>query len=264
MAAPVTIYGIIADALASIGRKFDNTDPNSGGVPVRLSARGEQFSINMWNGLEALAQEGSLYCAQTATPGTGIALSVTTGTTFSDTQALICMNNTDTVVAYGGTGKSVYPLLVTIICTTLPTSGTTHHIQGRLDTQPRGTAGTLLGANGTTPRPMNSGMGTSAVGQVFALGASAVAVGASANVRNVGRGIIRAAQWLVGDQVNIVYGARESAAGGVGIATNAVSEITVFQPQVVIAPGHSYVLNEWETARAAAISGELFVLWAER
>lgn len=262
MAAPVTIYGINGQAISSIAPVADNVQ--GPGMPVRLGSRGEQLGMNLWNGMEGLAMEGSLWGAATATPGTGITLTVATGVTFSDTQALICMNNTDTAVASGGTGKSIYLYLVKIICTTLPTGGAAHHIAHRIDTQTRGTAGTQLGATGTAPKPLNTNVGGNSVAQVFALGASAVSVAASSQVRNVGRNIIRAGQWLAGDDVSIVYGGREMAAGGVGIGTNAVSAITVFAPQVVIGPGHSYVLNEWEITRTGALSGELAVIWGER
>lgn len=258
--APVTLYGSTGEIVSTIGRSVDGTSS-----VVRLASRGEQFAMNLWNGMEGLAMEGSLWCAQTATPGTGITLTVATGTTFSDTQALICINNTDTALSAGGTGKSIFPLLVNVICTTLPTGGAAHHVAHRVDpTQNRGTAGTQLGAVGTAPKSLNSGVGGNSIAQVFALGASAVSVAASSSVRNCGRNIIRAAQWLAGDDVRIVYGAREMAAGGVGIGTNAVSAISVFAPQIEIGPGHSYVLNEWEVSRSGALSGELFVMWAER
>lgn len=257
--APVTLYSATGELLSSLARSADSTSS-----VLRLGSRGEQLTMNVWNGMEGLAMEGSLWCAQTATPGTGITLTVATGTTFSDTQALICINNTDTALSVGGTGKSIYPLLVNVICTTLPTGGAAHHVAHRLDTQTRGTAGTQLGAVGTAPKALNSGVGGNSIAQVFALGASAVSVAASSSVRNCGRNIIRAAQWLAGDDVRIVYGGREMAAGGVGIGTNAVSAISVFAPQIEIAPGHSYVMNEWEVSRSGALSGELFVLWSER
>lgn len=261
MAAPVTIYGIISDLLSSITRKPDNSDPNAGGIPIRLSARGEQFGLNLFNGLEGLVQEGSLWIASTATPGTGIALTPTTGTTFSDTQALIVLNNTDTV---GPQGKTIYPLFATLIVTTAPTSQTLGFVGHRIDSVPRGTAGTLLGATLTAAKPSNMSIGGNSVGQCYALGASAVSVAASANVRNVGRNIYRGQIPVVGDHITIAFGCREMAAGGVNLAATTASGITVFAPGIAIGPQQSYVMNEWATARAAAMSGELVVGWIER
>jgi hypothetical protein len=261
--APVAIYGVNGEILSTITRTPDNAQ--GPGSPLRLGARGELLNMSLWNGMEALAMEGSLWCAQTPTPGTGIVLSVAAGVTFSDTQALVLINNVDTPLAQGGTGKSIYLYMVNIIDTVVPTGGAAHHVAHRIDpTQNRGVAGTQLGAVGTAPKTLNSAVGGSSIAQVFALGASAVSVAASSQVRNVGRNLIRAGQWVVGDDVRIVYGARDMAAGGVGIGTNAVSAITVFGPQICIGPGHSYCLNEWEILRTGALSGELVVLWGER
>ncbi len=60
------------------------------------------------------------------------------------------------------------------IVTTSPTNATNWQFAHRVDAATRGTAGTQLGAVGTAPRPANMNIAGSAVGQVFALGASAV------------------------------------------------------------------------------------------
>src|SRR2546426_1070193 len=128
MAAPVTIFGITAETLTTISKVPDN---NQGpGTPVRLGSRGEQFAMNLWNGSQALAMEGSYWIAATATPGTGIVLSVATGTTFADTQALLCINNTDAVSAQG---KNIYLDFITVICTTAPTNTTADFVAHRID-----------------------------------------------------------------------------------------------------------------------------------
>jgi hypothetical protein len=268
MPAPVTIYGIIADAIASLGRSADNTDPNSGGKPIRLTGRQEAYMANLFNGMEGYVNEGSLWIAGTPTPGTGITLSVATGVTFSDTQALVCLNNTDVAAPNAG-GRTIQPLFVEIICTTAPVATTTHFVAHRVDNQPRGSAGTQLGANptGTSPRPTNMNYGGSPAGQAFALGGSAVSVAASANVRNVGRNVLRSAAapaWVVGDHVTILFGGREMAAGGVNIGATTASAITIFAPGCAIGPGHSYVMNEWALLRTGALAGEIFVGWMER
>lgn len=262
MAAPVTAFGISAENLVTVGKVPDNSQ--GPGAALRLGGRGEQFTLNLWNGDHALAMEGSYWTAATATPGTGIALSVTTGTSFSDTQALLVLNNTDSLISAGGTGKSLYLKFVTLIVTTAPTSQTLGFFAHRIDTQTRGTAGTQLGSTGTAPKNINSGVGGSSVGQAYALGASAVSVAASANVRNVGRNIYRGQIPVVGDHITVVYGASEMAAGGVNLAATTASGITIFAPPVTVGPGHSYVMNEWATARAAALSGEIVMGWVER
>lgn len=263
MAAPVTIYGSNGQALSSIAPVADNV---TGVTPVRLGNRGEQFSLSLFNGMQALAMEGSYWIASTATPGTGIVLSVATGTTFADTQALIVLNNNDTTTA-SAIGKTIYLDFITIVCTTTPTGTTVDYVAHRIDSAVRGTAGTKLGANSTDAKPSNMAFSGTSVGSAYALGASAVSVAASSNVRNVGRNVIRSAStpsWVIGDHVTIKFGSAEMAAGGVSIGATTASGITVFAPAVAIGPGQSYVMNEWATARSGALSGEIVMGWIER
>lgn len=259
-AAPVTIYGAAQEALSSAPRIVDGAD-----IDTRFASRGELIVENLFNGLQGLAMEGSYFLASTATPGTGIVLSVATGTSFSDTQALLCINNNGLA---GLQSPSIYLDFITLICTATPTGTTAQYVAGRLDpAQTRGTAGTQLGATGTSPRSCNSAFAADAAAGIFALGASAVAVAASSNVRNGWRAVLRAAStpsWVVGDHVTLKFASQEMAAGGVNLGATTASGITVFLPPVVIGPGASFVLNEWATARSGALSGEVVVGYAVR
>jgi hypothetical protein len=262
VAAPVTIFGINGQALSSVPPLSDNVQ--GPGAPIRLASRGEQIGMNLWNGQQALAMEGSYWIATTATPGTGITLTVATGTSFSDTQALIVLNNNDSAT---NTNRSLYLDFVTIICTTTPTGTTAHFVAHRIDGAVRGTAGTKLGATSTDAKQSNMNYGGTSIGSAYALGASAVSVAASASVRNVGRNVIRAAStpsWVVGDHVTIKFGSAEMAAGGVNLGATTASGITVYAPPLVIGPGQSYVMNEWATSRSGALSGEIVMGWVER
>ncbi len=258
MGAPVTNQATPAQALLSQAPIPDNSQS---GVGLRSGSRGEQFVYNVWNGMQALAMEGSYWIAATATPGTGIVLSVATGTSFSDTQAMICVNNTDSV---GPNAKTIYLDFITFIVTTAPTNQTIGFLAHRIDSALRGTAGTLLGATGTAARPSNMNYAGSSVGQAFALGGSAVSVAATSNVRNVGRNIYRGQIPVVGDHITVKFGSAEMAAGGVNVAASTASGITIFAPAIAIGPQQSYVMNEWATARSAALSGELVMGWVER
>jgi hypothetical protein len=252
----VQSFGITQDLVAGSTRDGEQITQ-----PVRLGARGEQFTLNLWNGMQASAIEGSYWIASTATPGTGITLSVATGTTFSDTQALLCINNTDSA---NQNGRILTLDFITIVVTTAPTSATAMFLAHRIDSQTRGTAGTRLGANSTSPKPVNMNIGGASAGECFALGGSAVSVAASGNVRNVGRNILRGQIPVVGDHLTVKFGSAEMAAGGVNVAATTASGITVFAPPVSIGPQQSYVCNEWSTARSAALSGEIIVGWVER
>ena len=254
--APVTIYGPTAEALTNATKSADSQQV---GQPPRLGGRGEQFVYNLWNGMQALATEGSYWTASTATPGTGIALSVAAGVAFADTQALLVINNTATLG-----GPTIYLDFVKVIVTTAPATATSWSCAHRIDSATRGTAGTQLGATGTNARPSNMSYAGNSIGQVFALGASAVSVAASANVRNVGRNTLRGQIPVVLDDITIKYGSSENAAGGVGISQATVGGITVYAPVIAIGPQQSYVLNEWAAGRTGALSGELMIGWVER
>lgn len=254
--APVTLYGPTGEVISTISKLADGS-----ALPPRMGNRGEQFVYSMFADMKALAMEGSYYVAATATPGTGITLSVATGTTFSDTQALLVLNNNDSV---GTTGRNIYLDFVRIIVTTAPTSASSWSCAYRLDQATRGTNGTQLGATGVYPKPTNMNVGTSPAGAAYALGGSAVSVAASSNVRNVGRNTLRGQIPVVLDDITIKFGSADQSAGGVGISQTTVGGITVFAPPILIGPGQSFVLNEWAAARSAALSGELIVGWIER
>ena len=258
MPAPVLIYGYTGEALLSAPRSPDSPD-----IPqdVRLAGRGEQIMMNLWNGLQGAAMEGSYWLASTLTPGTGIALSVATGTTFLDTQALLGINNTDQSTQQGGQGKSIYPDFILITVTTVPTSATSEHVAHRIDNGQRNSAGTQLGASGVNARTSNMNFGGNSVAQVLALPTVAAATAA---VRNVGRNVLRTQIPVAFDQYFIKFASQENAAGGVSVGAAAASVITVFAPPVVIGPNQSYVMNEWAVARSAALSGEVVVGWIER
>jgi hypothetical protein len=254
MPAPVTIYGYTGELIASSPKSPDSPDLAQ---DVRLAGRGEQYVENLFNGMHALAQEGSFYVAQTATPGTGITLTVATGVTFLNTQGVLGINNTDS----GPFGKTIWLDSIRFICTTAPTVATSWTVAHTVDPTStyRSTAGTAL-----TARTAHSGLGSSSVAQVLAFPTFAAPSG---SVRNMGRNLLRvgsAAFPLVGDDICIKFGSQEAAAGGNGINNTLVSAITVYAAPIGIAPGHSYVLNEWAPARTAAMSGEVIVTWFER
>jgi len=249
--ADVTVSGTTGEAITTATRRDDNSDQE-----IRLGARGEQIVENLFNGTAGLAMEGSYFVAQTATPGTGIAITATAQTTFSDTAALLGINNLDTNPFVSGQGRCIYLDYVQILVTTVPTSETSDHIAHRLDLGMRNSAGTAI-----TGRPVHGGYGTLPMGQVLLLPTVAAA---TANVRNLGRNILRTQIPVAFDQYIIKFGSQENAGGGVSVGSTAASVITVFAPQVVIPPGWSYVMNSWGVARAAAMSGEVTVAWYER
>jgi hypothetical protein len=255
MTAPVEVFAGTNEAILSSTKRPDGVNQN-----FRLASRGEPVVLNLFNGQHGLAMEGSYFVAQTATPGTGITLSVATGVTFSDTQALVAINNTELSsgsTGGAGQGKSIFLDFISFVVTTVATAQTSHHVAHRVDSGNRASAGTIL-----TPHPSHMGFGGSSVAQVYT-GNPTIAA-ASAFVRNVGRNVCRSQIYVVQDQVIIKFGSDSMAAGGVGVGSTTATVITLYAPPVVIAPGQCYILNEWAIARSAALSGEVTIGWFER
>lgn len=247
----VIFSGLTAEALQSAPRQPDEAEQ-----PMRFGSRGEIIAQNLFNGTAGLAMEGSYFVAQTATPGTGIAITAAAQTTFSDTAAIMSINNLDTNPFISGQGKCIYLDFVQILVTTVPTSETSDHIAHRIDLSSRGSGGTAI-----TGRPVHGGFGTLPIAQVLLLPTVAAA---GTNIRNLGRNVLRTQIPVLFDQYIIKFGSQENAGGGVSAGSAASSVITVYAPQVVVPPGWSYVMNSWGIARAAAMSAEVTVGWFER
>jgi hypothetical protein len=213
---------------------------------VRGDRRGELFVENLWNSMHALAEEGSLFVAQTATPGTGITLSSATGTTFSDTQAIFGVNNVDPT-------RDVIPLWLKLIITAAGTAGTDDHFAGRLDIG----AGISGGTASLTGKCVNPLYGSDVAAAIFA-GVPTVAA-ATGKKFNVGRAEGRKAAapaYIVGDVVTFIFGAIEQVQAQAITPTSAIG-LVLPMPATIIPPGWCWALQEWMTARSAAQSAEV-------
>jgi hypothetical protein len=238
------------------GRQASNISTSNDGDqgPVRLDRRNEVFTCNLWNSLHALAVEGSLMVAQTATPGTGITLTSATGTSFGATQGIFAVNNLDTLPSVGSSGRDVIPLWLKLVITAAGTAGTDDHFAGVLDFGRRASAGTatLVG------RPANpSYPNTDSVAEIIA-GVPTLATATSA-ARYLGRIEGRKAAapaYIVGDTVTLLFGAVEAVQAQAITPTSAIG-LVLHLPAVVIPPGWSFALLEWMTARSAAQSAEI-------
>ena len=112
--------------------------PEASLLEPRLDRGGEQFVENLWNSMHALAVEGSYFVAQTPTPGTGVTISSATGTSFSDTGAIVAVNNRDSAPSLGGQGRDIILDYLKLIITAAGTAGTDSHVASRLDIGARG------------------------------------------------------------------------------------------------------------------------------
>lgn len=240
--------GVVAASLANASIYNDSQQLPQ---PIRLDRRLEQIVENLYNGMEVVALEGSYFVAQTPTPGTGIVLTSATGTTYSDTNSILGVNNLS--AAGGPSAKFIILDYIKLIITAAGTAGTDSHVNGRLDIGAGVTAGTVL-------TKMN-------VNGLFASGdevadwhAGAVTTTAKTNqARIMGRAELRKAAapcYIVGDQIYLRFGVIEGVAAQ-AITPTTAAIVVIPMPPVVIPPGWSWVLNEWMAGRTAAQSAEV-------
>lgn len=232
----------------AIQRAVRGITPSADGLngPLRLDRRNEQFVQNLWNSIHALAEEGSLFIAQTPTPGTGVVLTAAAGTTFADTQAIFGLNNLDNAL-------DVIPLWLKMVITAAGTGGTDDHYAGRLD-KAVGISGGSAQLIGKAANPI---YGSDAAANIFC-GAPTVAA-ATALRYYLGRAEGRKAgapAYIVGDAVTILFGAPEQIQAQ-AITPGTSIGLVLHMPATVIPPGWCWALNEWMTARSVAQSAEV-------
>jgi hypothetical protein len=251
---PIPAPGAFNAELCYVADQIGNTGLLAEAVYAapRTSRRGEQFVKVIYQTLHTLSNEGSLFVAQTATPGTGVAVTPATGTSFVDTNALLGINNIDTTIAGN---RTVIPLSLQIIVSTIGLAATSQNIAGRLDLGAGMSGGTQLTGKACNPNFANDG-----VAQIFANPTVAAATG---SVRRIGRQPTRSQILVAGDVITILWGAVEEVQAQ-AISATAVSNIVVHLPATEIPPGWCYALNEWSAARTAAQTSELIFQYAVR
>lgn len=233
----------------AIQRAVRTITPSADGAngPLRLDRRNELFVQNIWNSLHALATEGSLFVAQTPTPGSGVVLSSTTGNSFADTQGIFGVNNIDNAL-------EVIPLWLKIIITNAGNAGTDDHFAGRLDLG----AGNSGGTTTLTGRPTDPMYSNDGAAQIIC-GVPTIAP-ATGNRRYHGRAEGRKAAapaYVVGDAITFLFGAVEQVQAQAITPTTAIG-LVLHMPATVIPPGWCWSLLEWMPNRVTtAQSGEV-------
>lgn len=221
---------------------------------VITDANGNSFQVGMLeSGRYPRAALGQYFRATNPTFGTGIAAGIVTG--FVATTPLMTVVNS----ASAG-GVSIYLDYIKLMNTAAGASSTQAHMGVVLDLTNRySSGGTAL-----TGTPVNTGATTTPKASIQFGAVTATA--ASANVRLLGRDIIKtqaAPCWVVGDEVFIKCENTDTPAG----ATNGAAANIYPAPAgpIIIAPGHSFLLYQWNTANATTPpSWEVEIAWWER
>lgn len=243
MAQPTDSYGLANRLVSAIAPQNNKT------MQFRTDRRGEQIHVNLFNGIQGPAVEGS-YCALTAagTIDTGITLSPATGTTFATTQAMCVIFNGEPL---DGSGKDIILDYFKIYQITVNTAGVLERVIHYLDRGNRyasgGTAMSVAPVNGNGVAP--SGL--------IAYAGAVTATAASSEARLLGSNIILNGVGVKGAEYGVKF-ADQGVAGGFAIPTTAVASYIVQAPPVVIPPGWSYVMNEFQTSRSGAGTGEFY------
>ena len=223
--------------------------PDGAAADLHLGSRGEQFNINIFNGLQTAAVERSYYTGvlEAGGRGTGAAITPVTGTTYLATQALFVVQNTNPVG-----GPDVILDYAKILIDTVPGGGTFWYIYHAVDNINRYSTG------GTAVQLQNAD-GALAPGVLLYAG-NVTATAASGNVRDAGFNLILNGVGVANSSYCIKYGGLDlGAAGTFTTPTTGVAQSTFAAPAIVIPPQSSYVCNEFQTSRAtSATIGEMF------
>lgn len=242
MATPIASQGIVRQRVQNAPILPDNQPAD-----VRLGARGDPFLLSPLNGLQAAGAERSYYTfTQEGTRGTGVNLTVATGTSYANTQALMVVYNNNPVG-----GPDIILDYLTIKIDTVITGGTAWHLYHAMDQVNRYASGPALmtGYNCDGSQPPG----------VFAY-TGVVTAAAPVNAHDVGWNIIANGVLVANAFVTVKFGRLENPpAGTFTIPTTAVAQSTFDAPPVVIPPGWSYVLNEFQAGRSGTGVGEFFL-----
>lgn len=206
------------------------------------------------NSLQQNAGQGQFYTfANEGTRNTGVALTAATGATYSATQAILIVVNTN-----GSGGPNVYMNYFQIAYDAVNTAGVAGFFYHRLDVGNMYSSGYSTSAGMTGFNMANPGAGPSGV---LCYTGALTAAAATTNTRDFYKHVylngVGAATPTI--DITVAYGALELGMGSQAIPATTAQEVILRCPPVVIAPGMSYIINEFQTSRNAAGTGEFFV-----
>ena len=227
----------------------------------------EQKVSNLWNGTQALVQEGSLFIVNNPTVGTGIALG---GATVTDdtssagkgqiTPFLICQNNWSPA---NPSAKTIYPVYIKLITTAVPTGVTTtgYFATVRLDNVTNKSSSANAASLTLPAQNLNTAVS-------YQSGATTVVGGVATSAMTTGGRLL--GKTLVNSTIPVVADTYVFTFGDIGMATNVLfgGATARFQtypmPAVAVAPGWSFQLDLFGASMSGAPSYELEFVYAER
>ena len=218
-------------------------------------------SVQIFNDLQGLLDEGSLFVATNATPGTAVATTTsvvddaaTQSSTHGQASPVMLVQNQQPAGGY-----NIYPLYLKMTIGQVPTSATNWHYALRLDPSPSKltTAGTVI-----TPNALNLASGTTQTKAYINFGAITTVIMSSSG-KLIGTGMVDGAIPVQYDEWLFNFGSTSSSFDQIGAKT-AVKRITIPTVPVVIPPQWFWTLEMWGASNAAAPSWEFEFVYAER
>jgi hypothetical protein len=238
--ANVTILGQTSRNLPQ--PKPDNVESG----PARLSKYDEQYSLSLIPTKHLIADEGSYFVAGNPTPGTGIAMTISTA--FADTVAMFAIRNNDN--PSNPASKRIYLDYIRLILLGTPPTGQVSRQfafkrSKATDREP------TTAANRTELKAVNvaGAAGRASIGRYLSYSAAAaMTVPASSNADEVvGRCSIPTGIGIAGDEYIVKFGtdAGESVQGLTAAKAVVPGRYVTHAAPLIIEPGEWLVVHEW-------------------
>jgi len=245
---------IVQEALrGKVYRELPAKNLDGSDAYLRLGSRADGMVIPLTSTKHGLAEEGSYYTAANAAISTGLTIGGDTQTAWVAT--------TPTLVIYNGAAAGGVNLIIDylkLLVTSGGTAATQLEYAVLLDNINRYTSG----GTALTPKNVNMGISTSSIASVYFGAITAPA--ASASVRKVARGVLRAAIPVAFDQYVIAFGASDISCNNSQIGSTTIINHTVSAPPAVIPPGSSLLVYTWGGSMSNSPEAEVEVNWWER
>lgn len=241
----------MADAEVQISGQVSRNLPqaktdNVAGDPVRVTRYDEQYSYSVFPTRHVLADEGSFFVAGNPTPGTGIAMTISTA--FSDTVAMFAIKNLDNPA--NPAAKRIYlDYLRLMLFGTPPTAQVSQQFAIKrskaTDREP------TTAANKTVLTPVNiaGAAGRTSIGRYLSYSAAAAMTvpASSPSDEVVARCSIPTGIGIAGDEYVIKFGADagESVQGLTAAKAVVPGRYVTHAAPLIVEPGEWLVIHRW-------------------
>lgn len=227
-------------------------------LPSRTGRYGEAYILPIGKARDWLAAEGSYYTVQNATDDTQITAHAAPAIADTDTKPIIHIFNSNTSVAAGGNGKSIYIDYISLYTIVANASATRVFFDAYVDNKGT-TCKTSGGTVATAVNVLSSSTNTS--GGIVTAGA---VVAAPVSSRKIFHSMVRPAIGIALDQYHFSFGNGLTMSQGAFVQATVQSTFTA-GPPLIIPPGSNLMFVQISPSGAAtAMTFEYQVGYYER